>query len=285
MFAYRYMYMDMDGSRDGTDSISDRDVLRQFPITPTRMTMQMHMLGGMYAPSNDLTLMVMAPYVVKEMDHLVRNGVRFTTRSEGFGDIKLGALYKVLQQSRQRIHLNFGVGFPTGSIDKKDRTPAGPDQQLPYPMQIGGGTFSLLPGVTYMGQTDNWSWGAQALGTLNLGRNSRDYRLGDRVNLTVWGAHRWNNWFSSSVRLDGRTWGNITGADSDLNPRLIPTADPDRRAGTQLDVVFGLNFFVPKGAQKGTRAALEFALPIHRSLDGPQLETDWQITFGLQGVF
>jgi len=284
MLSYRYMYMDMDDNRDGTNTLSDADVLQQFPVTPTRMTMQMHMLGAMYAPSNDLTLMVMAPYIVKEMDHITRRGVRFSTNSEGFGDIKLGALYKVLNRNRQQVHFNFGVGFPTGSIDKRDRTPAGPDQQLPYPMQIGGGTFSLSPGVTYLGQTDNWSWGAQAMGMLNLGRNSRDYRLGDGANLTVWGARRWNDWLSTSVRLDGRTWGNITGADSELNPNVIPTADPDRRGGTQLDVVFGINFFVPRGAEKGARAAVEFALPIHRSLDGPQLETDWRLIVGLQAV-
>ena len=284
MLSYRYSYMDMDGNRDGTQSLSTRDVLRQFPVTPTRMTMQMHMLGAMYAPTDELTLMAMAPYVVKEMDHITRRGVRFTTDSEGFGDIKLSALYKVIQRNRQRLHLNFGVGFPTGSIDKKDRTPAGPDQQLPYPMQIGAGTFSLLPGITYLGQTDNWSWGAQALGTIYLGENSRNYRLGNRLNLTGWVARRLNRWTSLSFRLDGKTWGNISGADDDLNPNLIPTADPDRRGGTQLDLVFGFNFYVPKGDLSGVRAALEFALPVHRSLDGPQLETDWQITFGLQGV-
>ena len=127
MFSYRYRFMDMDGNRDGTDNLSDTEVLQQFSVTPVRMTMQMHALGVMYAPTDDLTLMAMVPYVFKEMDHVTRRGVHFTTHSEGFGDIKLTALYQVLNQSRQRIHLNIGMSFPTGSIEERDNTPAGDD--------------------------------------------------------------------------------------------------------------------------------------------------------------
>jgi hypothetical protein len=169
MFSYRYRFMDMDGNREGTDNLSDAEVLQQFPVTPVRMTMQMHALGVMYAPTNDLTLMAMVPYVFKEMDHVTRRGVRFTTNSEGFGDIKLTALYKVLDQSQQRLHLNIGMSFPTGSIEERDNTPAGDDQILPYPMQIGSGTFDLLPGITYLGQSNNWSWGSQAIRDAALG--------------------------------------------------------------------------------------------------------------------
>ncbi|MEM6837768.1 MAG: transporter [Cyanobacteria bacterium P01_C01_bin.120] len=285
MLSYRYMFMDMDGNRDGTDSLSTAEVLQDFPITPTSMTMQMHMFGAMYAPTNELTLMAMVPYILKEMDHATRRGTEFTTNSEGFGDIRLSGLYKVLDQNRQRIHLNLGLSFPTGSIEERDTTPAGPDQILPYPMQIGSGTFDLHPGVTYLGQSGRWSWGSQAMGILRLGENSNGYRLGNQLMLTAWGARSWTDWFSTSVRLGGRTLGNIDGEDDRLNPNLIPTANPDLRAGTQLDLGLGLNFYVPQGALQGARLAVEFNLPVYRSLSGPQLETDYSITAGLQAVF
>ncbi|MBE9129909.1 transporter [Coleofasciculus sp. LEGE 07092] len=285
MFSYRYMFMDMDGNRDGTDSLSDAEVLQQFPVTPVRMTMQMHMLGVMYAPTDDLTLMAMVPYVFKEMDHVTRSGLRFTTNSEGFGDIKLTGLYKILDQNRQRLHFNIRVSFPTGSIEERDNTPAGDDQILPYPMQIGSGTFDLLPGITYLGQTNNLSWGGQAIATLRLGESSNDYRLGNQLALTGWAAYKWADWLSTSIRLNGKTWGNIDGVDSRLNPMMIPTADPDRRGGTQLNLGFGVNLYAPRGSLKGSRLAIEFELPLYRSLDGPQLETDWQLTAGIQAVF
>jgi hypothetical protein len=285
MFSYRYMYMKMEGNRDGTNSISDAEVLNQFMVTPQKMTMQMHKFGAMYAPSDDLTLMAMIPYVFKSMDHLTRTGVNFTTDSEGFGDIKTSALYKIYDDNNQRIHLNFGVSLPTGSINERDNTPAGNNQILPYPMQIGSGTFDLLPGITYMGQTEKNSWGAQGMGTLRLGENGNGYSLGDEFHLTGWVARNWSDWVSTSLKLKGKTWGNINGADSRLNPNMIPTADPNRRGGTQLDIGFGVNLYAPSGSLKGSRLAIEFDLPLYRNLEGPQLETDWQLTVGLQSSF
>ena len=70
MLGYEFMTMSMEGSREGTDNLSDQDVLQQFMVTPTRMSMDMHMLHPMYAPSDDLTLMVMLRYLDNSMLHL-----------------------------------------------------------------------------------------------------------------------------------------------------------------------------------------------------------------------
>ncbi|EAZ89068.1 hypothetical protein [Crocosphaera chwakensis] len=285
MVSYRYMLMEMEGSRVGTDDVSDEKILEQYPVTPTRMTMQMHMFGMMYGITNNLTLMAMLPYVVKDMDHITRMNTGFNTDSEGIGDIKVTGLYQVLNENRQRIHFNAGVSFPTGSIEARDRTPAGPDQLLPYPMQLGSGTLDLHPGITYLGQTDEWSWGSQIIGTLRLGTNSNSYKFGDEIMLTAWGARKWSDWASTSLRIKGKNWGNISGKDTRLNPNIVPTADPTRRGGTQIDIGFGLNLFVPEGDLRSGRLAIEFELPIYRALQGPQLETDWQLTAGLQFSF
>ena len=285
MASYRYMFMDMDGNRDGTNSISDSEVLQDFMVTPVDMTMDMHMFGAMYGVSDNLTVMAMIPFVSKEMEHLTRMGNRFTTNSEGIGDIKTTALYTIFDKDKQRVHLNLGVSFPTGSINERDDTPAGENQILPYPMQIGSGTFDLLPGITYLGQSGKGSWGAQALTTLRLGKNYNGYRLGNKYQLSGWVARNWTDWLSTSLRLTGTTWGDIDGADDRLNPMMIPTADPELRNGTQINLGFGVNLYAPEGNLKGSRVAMEFELPILRDLDGPQLETDWQLTLGLQSSF
>jgi hypothetical protein len=108
------------------------------------------------------------------------------------------------------------------------------EARLPYPMQIGSGTYDLLPGMTYTGESSFLSWGAQAMGTIRLGDNKNDYRLGNRVDLTAWLAHNWTRWLSTSVRLAWSHWGNINGSDDELNPAAVPTADPNRRAGNRL---------------------------------------------------
>ncbi|MBW2271445.1 MAG: hypothetical protein JRH16_23065 [Deltaproteobacteria bacterium] len=70
-----------------------------------------------------------------------------------------------------------------------------------------------------------------------------------------------------------------------LNGRLVPTVDPGRRAGRRLDALFGLSFDVPSGPFEGIRLALEGGVPAYQHLDGPQLETDYSFTAGVQYSF
>jgi len=282
MASYRYMHMRMAGNRGRGGELSRADVLADFMVAPLEMTMEMHMLGLMHAPSDDLTLMFMFPYIIASMDHQTRPGARFTTDSDGPGDIKISGLYKLAQWVGQQIHANLGVSLPTGSIEERDDTPAMANAKLPYPMQLGSGTFDILPGVTYLGQSGDYSWGAQARGTVRLGRNSSGYSLGDRGGLSVWIARRLCSWASSSVRVDGQVWENIDGSDDDLNPAMVPTADTSRRGGERIDVLFGLNLLGQESVPAGHRIAVEFGLPVYQAFDGPQLETDWFATIGWQ---
>jgi hypothetical protein len=284
MLSYRYMFMEMDGSRDGTSRVSDGSVLRRFPVTPTEMSSRMHMVGLMYAPLERVTLSAMLPVVVKEMDHVTRTGVGFTTKAWGVGDFTLSALTRLWENETHHLHLHFGVSFPTGSLTEKDDTPAG-RVRLPYPMQLGSGTYDLLPGLTYTGKTDALSWGAQVLGNLRTGRNDEDYRLGHQYEMSGWVARPWLEWLSSSLRLRWENRGNISGADPRLNPRLVPTADPDLRGGRRLEIGVGLNFLVPRGTLAGNRFAVEATFPVYQDLDGPQLEQDWMVTAGWQYAF
>ncbi len=283
MLSYRFMRMEMNDNGVGSDTIADTEVFTThgFPVAPTRMTMDMHMFGAMYAPNDKLTLMGMLPLLNISMDHLVvPMGRRFTTKTSGFGDIKLSGLYSIYAHGAHKIHLNAGISLPTGSTDERGDTPAMANAILPYPMQLGSGTYDLLPGVTYSGQTTAFSWGAQLMGTIRLGENDEDYTLGDKVELTGWVAYKWNDALSTSFRLAGQSWGNIDGADSRLNANLVPTADPDRRGGDRIDALIGFNY-----KMAGFRLAAEVGKPIHQDLDGPQLETDWITSFGVQYAF
>lgn len=168
----------------------------------------------MYAPTDTVTLMLMMPWVSKEMSHLRRDGVTFTTRSHDWGDIKIGALWKIYDANRQRVHLNLGISAPTGSTSESDFIPGLGQTRLPYPMQIGSGTWDLVPGITWLGQTrGDLSWGAQALGVIHLGTNNEGYTLGDSITGNVWGAWRVNEWLSLSQRFSLSSWGNIDGAE------------------------------------------------------------------------
>jgi len=286
MLSYRFMSMRMSGSRIGHDTVDNARVLAAFPVTPTEMITQMHMLGLMIAPSDHVTFMAMLPIIRKDMDHRTRTGLTFQTHSEGIGDLRFAGLIPVLKEEHHSIHLNVGISAPTGEIDEHADLPTGPRQRLPYPMQLGSGTWDLLPGVTYNGKAEDWSWGAQVMATIRPGRNRIGYALGNQYELNLWGQRKWTDWFSNGIGFRYKIWSNITSQDSSLTKTLVPTADPKSRGGKRLDVIASINLLgTQTGFLKGHRLALEVGVPFMQSLDGPQLETDWHYTVAWQKAF
>ena len=280
MVGYSPMIMTMDGNRMGTTRVSNSDVLESYMVTPVDMTMEMHMLHLMYAPSDELTLAAMINYERRSMNHLTRMGMSFVTESEGFGDLNLGATFTALGDVRaggQRLLVSAGVSLPTGSIDERGTTPMGTDQKLPYPMQLGSGTFDLLPGIVYVDHSRNWAWLVEARGAIRLGRNSNEYALGDSLGLSAGVSRRVTDWFSLSSAVEGHVWGNVKGADPELNPMMVPTADPSLRGGRVASMNFRADFFATDGKLGGQRLVVELAVPFHQFLHGPQLTKQTQL--------
>ena len=285
MLSYRFMRMDMDGNRSGTNRVSTP--LPGYMVSPLEMTMDMHMLGAMYAPSDKLTLMAMLPYTSISMDHVRHMGsLNFTTDASGIGDIKLAATYGLFAKPGADFLFNFSVSLPTGSIDERDEIPTMPPQNahLPYPMQLGSGTFDFTPGLTYVQTFSDWSWGTQGKYTLRISDNDNGYTLGDKLAVTAWIAKQVAPSTSVSFRLNLNDWDNIDGADTKLLAMpTVATKDPNLRAGTRVDALVGVNF-VPPG-NTNLRLAAEVGVPAYQKLDGPQLETDLTFTLGGQYTF
>jgi len=289
MFGYEFMFMDMGGHLSGTRDVSEAEILRQFPSASTGMTVEEHMLEIMYAPTNKLTLMAMLPIKHIEMDMVLRDGFHFTEHSQGISDFQIMALYTALGSvsKGQRLLIDAGMSFPTGSIDEKN-TIAGLDPstfKLEYPMQLGSGTYDFRPGLTYLGESKKWAWGAEALTTLRFGRNDNGYRLGNEYNLMGWVGYALTDWFAPSLRVNGRIWGNVHGADPEIDSTFDAEGDPHRQGGRRVDFLMGVNFFVPEGIFKRTRVNIEGGFPIYENLDGPQLSTRWLLSAGLTYSF
>jgi hypothetical protein len=255
MVGYGFSYMHYAGNLMGTHEVSMADVLAMHPVHHTWMDMRMHMFEVMYAPSDRWTLMGMGQYMDMEMGHVRANGTQFTSKSTGIGDTELMALYTALGDPRgegHRLVLNGGISLPTGSIDKTFN-----GAPLEYSMQTGSGTFDLLPGITYLGTSEHFSWGSQAAGTIHLGRNDRDYSLGDSYRLGAWGHYKITEWIGPSLRLEWRQWGNIDGADRRLNPLNNPAFDAKLQEGRRLDLLAGLHLYADRGPLKGLRFDVE----------------------------
>ena len=297
MVSYRPMYMSMKGNQNGGTSLSPDQVITQpnhfgmppnLRVVPTEMTISMHMLGVMYAPSDRVTLMGMTQYVEKEMDHITFQGMsgttrlgNFTTKTSGIGDTSLSALIKL----GPAWHAQVGVSLPTGDIKQTDTvlTPMGADTlRLPYMMQLGSGTYDALLGATYnrvaRPAKSNFGWGGQWRSTLRLGENSEDYTFGDEHRLTGWISYSFSHALSVSTRLEWLNRENIDGIDAVI-VAPVQTADPDRQGLDRLDFGLGLNWLLPKQQH---RLSMELSKPLTEHMDGPQMKTDYQVVLGWQ---
>ena len=305
MVSYRYMRMNMQDNYIDDSETSATTIATTVPnplggpatfrVVPTEMTTDMHMVGAMYSPHDRVTLMAMANYIDREMDHLTFAGGAgaatlgtFTTKSKGFGDTRVSALIGLIDTPTHKLHLNAGLSIPTGSITETDQvlapTGATPVLRMPYSMQLGSGTFDALPGITYYGVTDKWGWGSQLSGTVRFHDNSEDYRWGNKAMLSSWGSYNFKPWVSASARLTGEIEGKIDGQDSAI-AAPVQTADPDNYGGERVSLSFGLNTVVPSGVFKGHRFAAEVTVPVYQNLNGPQLGRDNIITLGWQKSF
>lgn len=309
MLSYRLMNMGMDGSRNGSEKMSPEAIATtvanrffgqpmQPPtlrVVPLEMGMEMHMVGAMYAPADWITLTAMTSYQRKDMDLVTFQGPAgtnrlgtFTTRSSGQGDTRVGALIALHGESGRNLHLNMAVSIPTGSTTETDTVlaPTGnrPTIRLPYSMQLGSGTYDLLPGVTYSASGDRIGWGLQYSATLRIDENDQGYSLGDEHRGTGWLSYRWQDAVSTSLRLTARTLGDIDGQDP-MIVAPVQTADPDNYGGDRVDAGLGLNVVAQSGAFQGHRLAAEFSVPLYQHLNGPQLETNWSLTLGWQYAF
>ncbi len=309
MVSYRFMHMNMEDNRDGSDDLSPETIVTtvanrffgmpmQPPtlrVVPTEMTMNMHMFGLMYAPANWITLMAMTMLVKQEMTHITFQGGMgttqlgtFVTEANGLGDTRLTALIKLISSGNNRLHLNAGVSFPTGSITEEDDilTPMDmrPTVRMPYPMQLGSGTFDLLPGITYYSRQGAIGWGGQLSGTVRTGENDQEYSLGNVFQVTAWGSYMWAPWISTAVRLTNTNRGEIEGIDQMIT-LPVQTADPDFQGGSWLDGSISINLIGQSGIIRNHRLALEYGLPIAQDLNGPQMKAKSNLMVGWQYAF
>ncbi len=287
MLSYRYDFMRMKGSKMENNQISPADVIaKDYHMAPLNMNMRMHMVGAMYGLTDELSLMAMGSFMSSNMKMVdsMNDGQTSKHEVEGFGDTSLTAMYGFFKERDRHAQFNLGVSIPTGGIKKEDH-----GQRVPYMMQLGSGSYELLPGLSYTGFKDSYSYGAQVNGQFRLNNNNAGYRLGDVYNTTAWVAKQLNESFSVSSRLNYTITEQARGFDRVLNTEhslmMSPTNNSAFTGGRRLDALAGVNFIVPSGALKGHRLALEGGVPVYQKVNGIQMRNSYSVTFGWQKAF
>ncbi|MED6299895.1 MAG: transporter [Verrucomicrobiota bacterium] len=300
MLSYRFMSMEMNGHRQGSHSLSSADVFGlDYDIAALDMSMDMHMFGFMYAPSDELTFMGMFNFVENSMNMLHKpsemnmgdnmgmgmgmqhHGDKMNHRSSGIGDISIGGLYKFYDEKNQRTHLNLSVVLPTAGVEESAH-----GMLLPYGMQLGSGTWDLRPGITWLGQSGSFSYGAQVMATIRLeDENDAGYALGDRLDITAWLAQQLTNGLSASVRLSYTKSDPIEGHFHNAHNHNSPTFFKANYGGDFVEGGIGLNWQFKKGAFKGHRLAIEGIFPLDQDPNGIGMDRDYTVIAGWQFAF
>jgi hypothetical protein len=297
MFSYMFDRARSSGLRDGRERVGVETAWETYPMVPLSMTMDMHMGHVMFAPSDRVTLMAMAMWMSHEMDVQMANHLMAMHGGmppmdghgpfhemghdvSGWADTEVAALVKVFDRDRKRVHLNLGLGIPTGDITVEDPRLVPAARRLGYPMQLGSGSWEARPGVTALAQTDRLSLGAQTTGVFRIDDNSEGYKRGDELLGTAWLHLRGSDWISPGLRVEGHRWGNVRGNDPALDPTISPENVPGLQGGNRLNGFLALNLRVPDGALAGHRVGIEFGGPLFESLDGPQISRDWTFSIG-----
>jgi hypothetical protein len=298
MVEYKFMQMYMDGNRTGTTRLTDMQALDFigtppgapgvdfYAATPQQMTMDMHMMHVMYGVTDNITAYIMPMYISNTMDHARRPGFpnnNFVVNNDGFGDLGFGAMWRIYDGCTDEVILNFNFTAPTGDIDNVTSVPTGSPTEFPYPMRLGAGTFNARPAITYKQYWERSSLGLQFQTTLPMGLNDERYRMGNEYRANAWYAHLFGpcDQFAATFRVEGIWKSNFVGADPDLNPQFISTADPDMRGGEWVNLGAGLVWQLPGGG----RLNAEMALPVYQRLRGVQLEMDWTLAASFSKAF
>jgi len=313
MFEYKLMRMNMKGLLNGTDSVSSESISGarlnemgpasgfDYRMSPTKMTMDMHMLMAMYGVSEKISIMGMLHYLNNEMDMVMHmkmpNGMPMgdmfgTMDTSGIGDTRFDVMY----QANHHLVTSLGLSLPTGSIDEKitmrmngtNSSTGAPMQpiingpmQAAYSMQLGSGTYDLIPAITYNKNFDRWNLGGQAIYTYRIGENDNEYTLGDQFEVTAWGTYSVSPSFTLSSRINIFDWGKIDGQDPDINSMLSSATDPDATGGTRVDLLFGVSGHITKYHM----LSLEVGAPVYQDLNGPQLKTDTLYAISYQYIY
>lgn len=288
-FSLQNRFAEYDGYRDGTDDLTLDEVLfvpgeeprtdSNFPVVPTVIKQNVTILSAEYLWRDDWHFSVAIPWIQQETDHIsiVPGYDQFLIESEGVGDVTMGVKHQVWQEDQQLFWLSAGVSLPTGSIDEQGDTPRAPgDQQLPYTMQLGSGTFDFPLELQYqrLGDID---FSLAAAVTMRVGSNDRHYRLGNRYTLASKLQTHLTETVQGMLGLDFVHIDRIHGRDDELlvpqpNPYPAGITNPELYGGRRIIAKVGLKWrFMPD-----YQLTAEFGKPLYQHLNGPQPKEQWR---------
>jgi hypothetical protein len=145
---------------------------------------------------------------------------------------------------------------------------------LSYNMQLGTGTYNLLPGIVYTMQVNRFTFGTAFQSNIKLGINARNYCRGNEYSFSPWAAYKITSWASISLRGEACYIGAIYGYDAAINQSAgnDPTANVYNYGSRKMvNALAGANLYAPQSFMKGLRLLLEYGMPVYQNLQARPL--------------
>lgn len=295
-------------NQQGTDEISDAEILAAGYTTRARsMEMDMVMLDLMFAPTSDITLMVMPHYMWHrmvmvgidpantgmDMGHGMEGGhghghgglpfgMEHAHGTEGFGDTLVSASYRLARKPGFRAHATLGVWIPTGAVDRMNDD----GTFVHYAMQSGSGTWDIEPVLTVSGTEGALGWGAQASYRWRTeDANDSGFAFGDKARVTGWLSYLLTGDLGATARVEYEHEGPILGHYNGPHNHNAPVDIQANYGGETVSAGLGLNWRLPVGGRMRPQLGVEFTLPVYQDLNGIQLPRDWRMAVSLTKTF
>ena len=295
MASIRFMKMDMGENAIGSRDISDQEIIElpnpfsmsgmpaKLSVVPENMVMDMVMIGGMYAPSDNLTWMGMIMLKDKSMNLTTYKGMKnrdqlgkFSSGSSDLSNIALSALLRIQETQTTRLHAQIGIEKSTGENSKMGYvlTPMNDKKEMimPYGMQIGDDSASLLSALTYTKTYNLWKIGYQVNSKRSIQKDI--WSFGNKLEFNIWTQRDFSKVAAWSLRIKYQKTDPIDGRNV-LISAPVQTANPRNYGGKDLSLGFGINYNLRLGG-----VGLEFFKPIKQNLNGPQMKTNWTAQMG-----
>ena len=304
MVSVKQGLMNMSGNILDGDSIANADILQlpnpmgnmpaNLSVIPEDMDMQMTMIDVMYAPTKDLTLMLMGTYVSKDMTlstyaaMMDRNLLgTFKTSSSDLSELTFSALHTISDMDNSKWYVEVTLQKSLGNNDQTGLvlTPMGTEMNmiLPYAMQPSDKATRLILGLNNSRKlSEKVSWTNQA--RFKKALDEKEWALGDQLELNSWVQYQYKSSLSVSTRLKFVSHKDISGS----NPMImapVQTANPENYGGDELHIGFGANYDLSSLTSKQDIVGVEVLFPIIQDKNGLQMETKHQIVLGFNRSF
>jgi len=296
-------FTNLSGMKMGTRTVSNEYIVSTVPfflnprqpvrIIPQNIAFRSQIVGLSYGVTDDFTAVLNAGMAEKSLDALVFRGARGimplarnypTTVS--LADLSLSGVYRVYQDDINRIQMSLGFSFPTGSNTATFNDFILPDGTIRnirafYGMQLGTGTFDIMPGVVYVAYFGPWSWGASYRGRFPLAPNPQGHLWGDLHEFNGWGGYTWTPGLTTTFRLSASLQGPIRGWDPEIRGPAAPS-NPLFYGGQRVELFGGGTINGKFIGYDNWTLAVEAGLPVYQNLNGPQIMKNWQACMALR---